>query len=394
MYLLYLLFLLFFLFIFFIYIKLKIGFWAVQPVFHIYDFQYYLYKPFIINKKLDSKFATNKYVNKTNVITTNFLELKNNDTAFFTFFIQKNYLQNNENKYNPKKENILPYFIGHNKPCWISFYLYSTYDNLLKKSTHKIATITSRPLSVVSKNNDTFLTYYVDYLCVKPDYRNRGIAPQLIQTHYVNQMNNCPQIPTCLFKKEGDLTCIVPLCVFNTYGYDINKFKKPFKNKNSKTIENSKNKLNETFEFIKKNIKKHEITILPEIGNLFELIKTNNLHTFININFNNEITSCYIYRNMCVNIDNDTNVVSLIGSITTEKNLNNFIDGFLYTIELLKNKNYNYKMVGIEDISFNTEIIKYLLKNNIIANIKNSTAYFFYNYVHPTMSSNKVLIIT
>ena len=42
----------------YIYIRLKYGFWFYQPVFHIYNFKYYLFPPGIIDNDLPKE---NKY---------------------------------------------------------------------------------------------------------------------------------------------------------------------------------------------------------------------------------------------------------------------------------------------------------------------------------------------
>ena len=47
-------------FIIYIYIRLKYGFWAVQPVFHVYNLLYMFKPPGIINDLLPEK---NKYTN-------------------------------------------------------------------------------------------------------------------------------------------------------------------------------------------------------------------------------------------------------------------------------------------------------------------------------------------
>ena len=50
--------------IIYVYIRLKFGFWALQPVFHIYDIGYMLKAPGIINDNLPEK---NKYINFKNI---------------------------------------------------------------------------------------------------------------------------------------------------------------------------------------------------------------------------------------------------------------------------------------------------------------------------------------
>ena len=56
----------------FIYIRLKFGFWAIQPVFHVYDLGFMLKPPGIIISSLPEK---NKYTNFKNIDTIIFTEL-------------------------------------------------------------------------------------------------------------------------------------------------------------------------------------------------------------------------------------------------------------------------------------------------------------------------------
>jgi hypothetical protein len=56
----------------YIYIRLKFGFWAIQPVFHVYDVSYMINPPGIIDDKLPEK---NKYTNFKNIETILFSDL-------------------------------------------------------------------------------------------------------------------------------------------------------------------------------------------------------------------------------------------------------------------------------------------------------------------------------
>jgi hypothetical protein len=141
-----------------------------------------------------------------------------------TKLISQHYLQTKTIHYNPTVNNIEPYFVGHNTSTFVSRYYIDKYNNNLEKTRRLIGVITGRPLNVSfsQKNISPIMTQYVDYLCINKAYRKMNIAPQLIQTHVYNQRHNNMDIPTSLFKREGELTNIVPLCVFNTYGYNNN----------------------------------------------------------------------------------------------------------------------------------------------------------------------------
>ena len=98
-------------FLIYIYIRLKYGFWFLQPVFHVYDLIYIFKPPGIIQHGLPEK---NKYTNFKNIETIIFSELSELKKTRLVNFIRSNYLQNKDNIFSPQSENIIPYFAGHN----------------------------------------------------------------------------------------------------------------------------------------------------------------------------------------------------------------------------------------------------------------------------------------
>ena len=118
------------LFIIYIYIRIKYGFWVMQPVFHIYDFGYMIKSPGIIDSSLPSK---NKYTNFKDIDTIIFSELTSIQKQRFINLIKTYYLQNKDNIFSPQSENINPYFIGHNDKSLISFYYEDEHMVDLKK---------------------------------------------------------------------------------------------------------------------------------------------------------------------------------------------------------------------------------------------------------------------
>jgi hypothetical protein len=293
------------------YIRVKFGFWALQPVFHVYNLTYMIWPPGIINHELPEK---NKYTNFKNIETIVYTELSELKITKFMNFIKTNYLQNKDNIYSPKKKNIVPYFNSHNSKSFFSFY---TEDNLLhdlKKSTiiedkKIIGVITGRPIHISinnSKNNtEKFDAYYVDYLCVDKSYRKKGIAQQMIQTHHYNQSHINKSIVVSLFKREDELTGIVPLCVYSTYGFHVKKWVKPIDlHSMYKILEISEQNFHFLLDFIKINNKNFDIIINSDISNIIELIKTKNIFIYV-ILINNKIISAYFYRKSCTFIEKE-----------------------------------------------------------------------------------------
>lgn len=382
-------------FIIYIYIRHKYGFWVVQPVFHVYDFIYMLKPPGIINHDLPEK---NKYTNFKNIDTVMFQEVSEIKKSRFVNFIRSNYLQNKENVFSPKSENIIPYFKGHNAKPFISFYNEENLMLDLKKGTmvedKKIVGImSSRPIHIIINNNDKdakFDAYYVDYLCVDKMYRKKGIAPQIIQTHEYNQRHLNKNIVVSLFKREDELTGIVPLCFYSTYGFSVNKWTKPDELHSSyKMLEINPQNYHFLFDFIKNNNNKFDIVINTEVTNIIELIKTNNIFIYV-ILLHDEIICAYFFRKTCIFIEKNMEVLSCFASINNGDD-NIFIQGFKISFWKIAAEKY-FGFAAIEEISHNNIIIDNL-KIKTTPLIVSPTAYFFYNFAYPTFKSDRVLII-
>jgi hypothetical protein len=378
-----------------IFIRLKFGFWALQPVFHIYDIGYMIKAPGIINESMPEK---NKYTNFKNIETILFSELTSLQIQRFVNLIKTNYLQNNDNIFSPQSENIIPYFNGHNDKTFVSFYNEDNHMIDLKKGTtitdkKVVGAMTSRPIYVVINNGHKeakFCAYYVDYLCVDINNRKKGIAPQLIQTHHYNQRHINKKIVVSLFKREEELTGIVPLCVYSTYGFPVTTWTKPEELSGQYTLlEINPQNFRHLFDFISNSGRKFDIVINTEVSNIIELIKTKNIFIYV-IMVDDNIVCAYFFRKSCVQIQKGMEVLSCFASICDcDDKL--FIQGFKISFWKIAAENY-FGFSAIENISDNNIIIDNI-KTKTKPLIISPTAYFFYNFGYPTFKSNKVLIV-
>jgi hypothetical protein len=353
--------------------------------------------PGIIQESLPTK---NKYTNFKDIDTILFKDLTTIQKTRFYNLIKSNYLQNKDNIFSPQSENIIPYFIGYNDKSFISFYYQDTNMVDIKKGTvvtdrQIIGAMTSRPLNIIINNdkknqNSKFRVYYVDYLCVDKLYRKKGIAPQIIQTHHYNQRYLNKNIVVSLFKREDELTGIIPLCVYSTYGFSVDKWTKPHDLSGEyKLLEINAQNFRFLHDFIQINNKNFDIVISSDIANILELIKTKNIFVYA-VLCDEEILCCYFYRKSCVQIEKGLEVLSCFASITNcEDDI--FIQGFKISFWKIAAENY-FGFSAIENISHNNIII-----NNIMLKTKplivSPTAYFFYNFAYPTFKAEKVLII-
>ena len=379
----------------YVYIRLKFGFWALQPVFHVYDICYMLKSPGIINECLPEK---NKYTNFKNIETFLFSDLTSLQVQRFVNLVRLNYLQNKDNIFSPQSENIVPYLRGHNDKTFATFYNEDFHMIDLKKGTtvtdrKVIGVMTSRPVYIFINNGikeAKFRAYYVDYLCVDKLYRKKGLAQQIIQTHEYNQRHLNKNIVVSLFKREDELTGIVPLCVYSTYGFPVTNWSKPSElSAEYKLLEINPQNFHFLFSFMKENNKKFDIVINTEVTNIIELIKTKNIFIYT-VLVDDDIVCAYFFRKSCVQIENGIEVLSCFASISNT-NVDIFIQGFKISFWKIAAENY-FGFSAIEDISDN-----YIIINNIKQKtkplIRSPTAYFFYNFAYSTFKSNKVLII-
>jgi len=351
--------------------------------------------PGIIDDSLPEK---NKYTNFKNIETIVFSELTSLQTQRFVALIRQNYLQNKDNIFSPQSENIVPYLNGHNAKTFVSLYTEDYHMVDLKKGTavtdaRVVGAMTSRPVYVSINNGYAgakFCAYYVDYLCVDKAYRKKGVAPQLIQTHHYNQRRINKNIVVSLFKREDELTGIVPLCAYSTYGFRVDTWTKPADLLSVyKLVEVNAQNFHLLFNFMVTHSKKFDIIINSEATNIIELIKTKNIFIYIIIADDN-IVAAYFFRKSCVQIEKGMEVLSCFASISNADD-NIFIQGFKISFWKIAAENY-FGFAAIEDISDNHIIIEnIMLKTRPL--IVSPTAYFFYNFGYPTFKANKVLII-
>ena len=384
--------------LFFIYVRLKYKFWALQPVFHFYDIYYWFVNIGIIRKELPEK---NRYINFKKIKTKCFEDIDELTKKQIITLIRLNYYRNNENKYDPKMENIVPYFVGHNTKTFWSYFVEPELliDNKKGKTIEEnkiIGSITSRPLHVKinsTRKDSEFDVYYVDYLCVNKNWRRKNIAPQLIQTHEYNQSHNNRKICVSLFKREEELTGIIPLTVYKTYCFSIKNWSIP-EQLNSKitVLTGDKQNIYYLYNFINEIKNNWDIIIYPEISNIMELVTTKNLFVKMLV-IDGNIEAVYIFRKTCTYIENEKEIISCIASINgTILTRDEFIKGFKLSLWSIVKDHNNFKYLTIEDISDNTCII-----NDICIRthptVISPMAYFFYNFAYSPFKSKKCLII-
>jgi hypothetical protein len=143
------------------------------------------------------------------------------------------------------------------------------------------------------------------------------------------------------------------------------------------------------FNFIENMKNNYDILIKTDTSNIIELIKTKNIYIYTII-VDDEIICAYFFRKSCVQVEKGLEVLSCFASMSNT-NDKIFVQGFKISFWKIACENH-FGFCAIEDISDNNIIISNIsIKTQ--PTIISPTAYFFYNFGHPTFKSNKVLII-
>lgn len=396
------------------------GFWAVQPVYHNYGIFSGFRRQGIIRKELPEK---NRYTNFKRIQTIPYNAVLSSQTFTknrWVKFLKEHFLnkmvevsgssgssKKSLNAFVPTEEFLLPQFQGHNSECYISFYKepvkrINSIKNIIVEDEEIIGTISTRPVHIHIHNGDPnakFDAYYVDYLCVHKSHRKKGLASQLIQTHEYNQSYKNRQISVSLFKKEGSwVKGIVPLCTYMTYGFSVKKWTKPQSLPSVdgiRLIDITIQNMNILWDFLKevedeKN-RIFDISIKQDVGNMIELVKTNNIFIKVILSNTSKVCAAYFFRKSCVLIEDTLEILTCYASIKSSVADKLFIHGFKIGFWDIAAK-YSFGYAAVENLSHNHIIIEDLVRKTR-PSVINPCAYFFYNFAYKEFKDTKKVFI-
>lgn len=351
------------------YIKIKHRFWSMQPAFHVYDFWYWWFPAGVIKHDMP---IVNQFVNRRSISTFESKYVSEDKKDEITEFIRKNYLNQKGAKYLPEKENIFPYF--ENLKGYISYY---TGDGNIAPKGDMISVITSRPIYIYLGTNE-IESNLVDFLCVAKGYRRKGIAEEMIQTHLANH----GKLKTCFFKRETDLTLIVPVVMYSTYCFDMENWQLKKNNASYALVESS----NLWVYFLSENRKRFKCYATPSLANLTYLIKTGNLRIFALVHGGKPI-ACYVFRKATTRYgEKETN--QCIASIKSDACSDMvFCLGFSDCLSKM-----DYSILMIEDLADNHILIESIMKK-YEPKFKSPTAYYFHNYATLPVKNTEVCLV-
>ena len=359
-------------------IKLRFGFWGAQPVFHIYDLHHWISPGGVINPELPVKVRTQKMEDSSEL-----------DRTKFCCFIRSHYLRTRNIKYSPTDLQIMTSFANNLHSSYLTTYqsprmLFGKGDEWVPDN-ELIGVMTARPLTLTIKST-CFPIYYVDYLCVHPHHRKDGIASNLIQTHGYDIRRSNRKIAVHLFKREGELTAIVPLVAYLTRMYSIPKLKAIRFPGPISIVEVTATNLQIALEFIYAQSSSYDCVIAAAIANIQTSIIKGCLHPYMLI-VPGKVMALYILRDPALYQGGDPTIECNASLRDCEESL--FIQGFWEAIRRF-NKKIRAKYLIVESLGDNVHLI-----NGLSAALIGSspTAYFLYNYACHSVDPGRTFIL-
>lgn len=377
--------------LFYIIFRYLFGFWVRQPVFHAYDVSYYFYPNKVIQPGLPEK---NKFTNFKDVKTYLMDEMTEPLWASFIEFVQTNFLKNKNNEFQPKLDNVLPYFKNASKSMF-SFYTEPAREAAPFPTL--VSVMTSRPVNSILRGVHLPL-YYVDYLCVKKSHRKKGIAEQMIQTHHYNQRRLNKHVQVSLFKREGELTGIVPLTCYDCFGYFLDKILAGahFKvNDKYALIEIGKTNSQVLTDYMKQpaTMARFEVFIYDNYSSLLETIATKNIYIYALLSRETQqVMALYGFKRSCVTIHRKELITCHFSIKSPETASELFYFCFLDCLKSINQRlSVPYKLVAVEKIADNDLLVE-KVDQAFRPFVRSPTAYFLYNYVCIPVKANKCVI--
>jgi hypothetical protein len=377
------------------YIRIKMHFWHTQPVFHIYNLKYWFNPPGFINAAPP---PVNKFVNLSNItmievpdVSTNVIGPNINVSSTICQFIRDYYIIHESASYKPSESDILAYLQCSNHPSFFNIY---KEDKLpFRAEQEMIGVVSTRVLNVsLKKKHLNFPVYYVDHLCVKPGHRQKGIAPELIQTFYYRASRINPKINAYLFKREGKLNAIVPLVCYDTYAFDLTHYRPDtLLTASMSVIEIGISQLNIFIAFVKEQVFQFDCVILPDVSNVLNLLKLGKIKIY-GILYKGEVLAIYVFR--CLELYYDAKKATECTTILAKPNTLSDSLSAGFTMAWLKlRETTQCAIVLIEGTAHSEAVITALDKNpSVSRHFKSPTAFFLYNYATYSVSNTKALL--
>jgi hypothetical protein len=380
-----------------VYLSITMRFWRTQPVFHFYDWHYWWRPPGVITYDVDT---LSRYYNPVHV--RSFLIKDDADLSSLTvqravFLLQQFYLRHPAATYRPSLAQISHYLLHNNQASVFSVYelpqMLTEQHSVLGYHTNMVGLLTSRPLWVRRADGAKFAVYYVDNLCVHPDKRKQNVASDLIHTHVTQQRLMNPKIAVSLFKREGNMTHIVPLVTYMStllrlIGHDIDVTL----GDGFQCLPFGKQTMSSFIAFVKTQLERFKWSILPDVSNINNLVKQGGYVIYI-MRKVHRVYAVYVFRDHGLNVDNAVAMECIMCLKEPSLGQDTFLAGWLAAVQHLQ-KTHSVAHIWLEGLGDAVALQRLLNSGKGLTVVDNSpTAFFFYNYATHTVQADECIAV-
>ena len=341
---------------YFLYSRIRYPFWSHMPVSHTYDVVQFS------DGIIQSIPNRNKFTNQNQVKTASFFELAEDQQKATSHIFNCFYIPSDVIFSTISPEILKTRLSGHLNTPFVS-----------ADPSFSVGCAVSYPVNIIQDTNGqgTHNRTVANYLAYLATDRNQNITRALISTHDFNVRTMNPQVNSTLYKKHvGKCAGAKPLIEFKTSVFYINvealatdkatnqalanahliQIYKP----NWYLIQDYYEKLPSMFDFV----------AILDIGALSARVDANQLFIYA-YRIGTQIMALYFIEDMNTLYENVADyggkTLSLVGSVNNILETDGtavFYNGFVEAVQKISKQNKDYKMMVIDDVGHNAQIVE------------------------------------
>ncbi len=380
-----------------------------MPVYHTYDYHNFFSRT---SREMQLFPYKNKFSNAIQIKTISFYELNDTYIKYFSELLQCFYIPADDILYTLVEKDMKTRFSGHFNTPFLSFYNEKNYVSTGKSSEKQFDILsTNVEIQLFPEPKGCIASYpvhtfyhpvneykpanYLTFISVDRAYKSQNISRNLISTHDYNVRRHNPDVRIGLIKKEvGICEGVVPLLTFSTGLFQINVSKTKQRVRNIVQVyrQNWDIMLDTLHGLFKPNVL-YDFVVAIDIGAIKSRIDGEILFVYAFCEQGNVLAMYFIEdAHMLYERERETTNkgLKLVASINNGLTETLFFQGFLECLRKLQKRNLDYKMLLIDDIGHNQQLMQ--MMNEPVE--KTTGAYYFINWMFPhTVMREKVFIL-
>ena len=378
----------------YLYICIKYPFWAHMPVYHTYDYHNFFSRT---SREMQLFPYKNKFSNAIQIKTISYYELNDTYIKYFAELLQCFYIPADDILYTLVEKDAKARFSGHFDTPFLSFYNEKNYVSTGKSSEKQFDILsTNVEIQLFPEPKGCIASYpvhtfyhpaneykpanYLTYIACDRTYKSQNISRNLISTHDYNVRRHNPDVRIGILKKDtGICEGAVPLLTFSTGLFQINVSKTKQRVRNIVQVyrQNWDIMMDTLHGLFKPNVL-YDFVVAIDIGAIKSRIDGEILFVYAFCEQGNVLAMYFIEDAHTHYEQGAKKSLRLVASINNGLSDELFVQGFLECLRKLQKRNLDFKMLLIDDIGHNEQLMMQLEPVE-----KTTGAYYFINWMFP-----------